>query len=376
MNPKMRRLRSHVMLRSLLLGGSLVGLSACSMLDGIDDVRDSINYKTPKTVNALEVPPDLNAPDYDPTYATIPNGGVSATALARGQGLAGAPTVLPTHDAIKLMREGDVRWLQVNAPPELIWTRLQDFWRVSGINLKRNEPRIGIMETDWAENRAEVPLSGIHKLLGKAFEGMYDAGSRDRFKVRLERPTAQETHIYLSHERAEEIVTGTGVSWQYVPAKPELEAEMLNRLMVFLQGGDPAAQAGQVAESQLTSVPVAMIQLDGGQPALAVGGTLNQVWIRTGVMLGRIGMSVDGQQRANGVYLVTYEGGRGKQEGGFLSRLLKSERDMLKAGAKYQVQVADAGNRTLITVGDAEGNPLKPTVATALLEQLKAEFER
>ncbi|MFN3786541.1 MAG: outer membrane protein assembly factor BamC, partial [Thiothrix sp.] len=321
MNPKIRRPQSRVTLQALLLGGSVAGLSACSMLDGIDDVRDSINYRNPKTVNALEVPPDLNTPDYDLTYATIPGGSVSASALARGQGPVGAPTVLPTHDAIKLMREGNVRWLQVNAPPELLWTRLQDFWRVSGINLKRSEPRVGIMETDWAENRAEIPLSGIHKLLDKAFEGMYDAGSRDRFKVRLERPSAQTTNVYISHERAEEVVTGAGVSWQYVPAKPELEAEMLNRLMVFLQGGDPAEQTGQMAESQMTSVPVSMAQLDGGQPALAVGGSRNQVWIRTGVMLGRIGMSIDAQQRANGVYLATYDGGKEKRTDSFFSRL-------------------------------------------------------
>lgn len=361
--------------RPVMLIGSVLMLSACSGLN-IDAVSDRVDYKNNKSVNALEVPPDLNAPDYDPTYATIPGGAVSAAALARGDAQQGGAVVLPTNAAIQLMREGNVRWLQVNAPAEAVWPKLHEFWRAMGVGVKRDEPRVGIMETDWAENKAEIPLDFIRKTIGKAFEGMYDAGSRDRFKIRLERPAAQATNIYLSHERAEESVSGTGVKWQYAPARPELEAEMLNRLMVFLQGGDATAATAPVAESKLTAVPVALTQLEGGQPGLVVGGAANDVWIRTGVMLGRIGMSIEGQQRANGVYLASYDGDNKDSKQGFFSRLLKSDKDMLKVGGKYQVQISDAGNRSLITVGDADGSPLKPAVATQLLERLKSEFER
>jgi outer membrane protein assembly factor BamC len=362
--------------RPVLVISSVLVLSACSGLN-IDSVSDRVNYKNNKSVNALEVPPDLNAPDYDPTYATIPGGSVSAAALARGEVQNDSRAVLPTNAGIQLMREGNVRWLQVNAPAEAVWPKLQEFWRTMGVGIKRDEPRVGIMETDWAENKAEIPLDFIRKTIGKAFEGMYDAGSRDRFKIRLERPAAQATNVYLSHERAEESVSGTGAKWQYVPARPELEAEMLNRLMVFMQGGDATKTAEPVAEAKLTAVPVAITQLEGGQPALAVGGAANDVWIRTGVMLGRIGMSIEAQQRANGVYLASYSGDAGgDSKQGFFSRLFKSDKDMLKVGSKYQVQISDAGNRSLITVGDADGSPLKPAVATELLERLKSEFER
>lgn len=362
--------------RSALVVSSVLVLSACSSMDL--DVGDRIDYKNSSSINSLEVPPDLSAPSYDPTFATIPGGSVSAAALATGKAQQEQRAVLPSNAGIQLMRDGNVRWLQVNAPAEAVWPKLQEFWRVMGVPIKRDEPRVGIMETDWAENKAEIPLDGVRKMLGKAFEGMYDAGSRDRFKVRLERPSAQATNIYISHERAEDQVTGTGTRWQYVPSRPELEAEMLNRLMVFLQGGDPAkASATPVPESKLTSVPVAMTQLEGGQPALVVGGGANDVWIRTGVMLQRVGMTIEDQQRAQGVYVATYQGSAdGKDKQGFFSRLFKTERDMLKVGSRYQVQISDAGNRSVITVGDAEGSPLKPAVAQGLLERLKAEFER
>lgn len=361
--------------RSTLVISSVLVLSACGSLDF--DVGDRINYKNSSSINTLEVPPDLSAPNYDPTYAMIPGGAVSAAALASGKAKSDDRTVLPTNAGIQLQRDGNVRWLQVAAPAEAVWPKLQEFWRVMGVAIKRDEPRVGIMETEWAENKAEIPLDGIRKLLGKAFEGMYDAGSRDRYKLRLERSSAQATSIYVSHERTEEFVSGTGTKWQYAPSRPELEAEILNRLMVFLQGGDPAKSAAPVPESSLTSVSVAMTQLEGGHPALVVGGGANDVWIRTGVMLQRVGMSIEDQQRGQGVYVASYQGAPdGKEQQSFFSRVFKSDRDMLKIGSRYQIQIADAGNRSVITVGDADGSPLKPGIAKDLLERLKAEFER
>lgn len=361
--------------RSALVISSVLVLSACGSLNF--DVGDRIDYKNSRSINALEVPPDLNSPAYDSKFAVIPGSAVSASALAQGSAQSDSRAVLPANAGLQIMRDGNVRWLQVSAPAEAVWPKLQEFWRVMGVDLKRDEPRVGIMETDWAENKAEIPLDGIRKLLGKAFEGMYDAGSRDRYKMRLERPSAQATNVYLSHERAEEIVSGTGTKWQYAPSRPELEGEMLNRLMIFMQGGDPAKSAAPIPESTLTAVPVAMTKLDAGQPALLVGGGANDVWIRTGIMLGRIGLSIEGQQREQGIYVATYQGDtRDQEKQGFFTRMFKSDRDVLKIGARYQVQIADAGNRSVITVGDADGSPLNPAIANGLLERLKAEFER
>jgi len=364
----------HLSSVALIVSSTLV-LSGCQMLDF--DVGDRIDYKNNKSVNTLEVPPDLSSPDYDPTYATIPGGSVSASALARGQARGDARAVLPVNAGIQVMRDGNVRWLQVNAPAEAVWPKLQEFWRVIGIDIKRDEPRVGVMETDWAENKAEIPMDGVRKLLGKAFEGMYDAGSRDRYKVRLERPSAGVTQVYLSHERAEEHVSGTGTRWEYKPSKPELEGEMLNRLMIFLQGGDAGRQSAPIPEASLTSVPVAMTTLEGGYPALTLGGSANDVWVRTGVMLGRIGLSIEDQQRDKGVYVATYRGDtdRGEKQGLF-TRMFKSDREVMKIGGRYQVMIADAGNRSLITVGDVDGTPLKPAAAQGILERLKSEFER
>lgn len=369
----MKHQTSHLSKRAgqtLLAGSVALLLSACSMVGSLDEVRDSVEYKNNSSINPLEVPPDLSKPNYDNTYAAVPGSAVAVSTLGQGQDGTGA--VLPTSAAIQLMRSGNVRWLQINAPAEAIWAKTRDFWRTMGLTLKRDEPLIGIMETDWAENRAEVPLEGVRKVIGRVFEGMYDAGSRDRFKVRLERE-GQLVNLYLSHERAEEQISPAGGSkWQYVPAKPELEAEMLSRLMLFFQGKEGRAQ---VAEMQQTGIPISLTQLDGGQPALAIGGSLNDVWIRTGVMLGRLGMDIESQQRSNGIYLVNYVA-EDNDGSGFFGRLFGRGGNAPSLSGRYQIQIANTGKQNLITVGDAEGKPLVPAVATALLERLKAEFER
>ncbi len=364
--------KRHVLYPMLALSSGLF-LAACSGMDF--NVADRINYKNSKTINSLEVPPDLSAPNYDTSFA-VSGSSVSAATMAKGAKATG-PAILPTSGGVQLMRDGNVRWLQVKAPAEAIWPKLEEFWRTMGVGLKRNEPRVGIMETEWAENRAEIPLDSIRKTIGKVFEGMYDAGSRDRFRIHLEKPSAQVTNIFLSHERAEEQVTGTGSKWQYQPAKPELEAELLNRLMVFLQGGDPNAATSTATDTNQTSVSVSMTQAERGQPALMVGGNANDTWVRTGVMLGRIGMSIEDQQRERGVYSVTYKGDSGaKSDQGLFKRLFKSDKDTLKVGSHYQVQIVDSGASSLITVGDADGSPVSPALAQLVLNRLKAEFER
>ncbi len=368
----------NIRLSSISLAcASVLVLSACQSLSF--DVGDTIDYKSNKSINALEIPPGLSSPDYDTTYAAIPGGSVSAAALARGEAQGNSRAVLPVNAGSQIMSSGNVRWLQVRAPAEAIWPKLQEFWNVMGFTVKTDEPRVGIMETDWAENKAEIPMDGIRKALGKTFEGMWDAGSRDRYKLRLERPAGGVTNIYLSSERAEEFVSDTGTKWEYKPAKPEVEGEMLNRLMIFLQGGDPShgSRNAAVPEAALTAVPIAMTTLEGGYPALSVGGRANDVWVRTGVMLGRIGMNIEDQQPAKGIYVATYGGdpGRGEKQG-FFSRMFKSDRQIVKTGSRYQIMIADAGNSSVITVGDADGSPLKPKAAQGVLERLKSEFER
>ena len=152
--------------KTILVCSTVSVLTACSAFDL--STGDTIDYKNSRSINTLEIPPGLNSPDYDPTYATLPGGAISAAAVQSGVANSKSNAVLPSNAGAQILREGNVRYLQVAAPADAVWPKLQEFWQVMGIGIKRDEPRVGIMETDWAENRANIPTDSIRGFLGKA----------------------------------------------------------------------------------------------------------------------------------------------------------------------------------------------------------------
>jgi outer membrane protein assembly factor BamC len=140
------------------------------MLEG-----DRIDYKSAEKARGprLEVPPDLTQLQRDNRYA-IPeaNKGV-ATASGYQLEQQNKPTtdvtVAPTSkgDEIRIERDGSQRWLVVKQTPEQLWPQIKDFWQDSGFLINIESPDTGVMETDWAENRAKIPQDFIRNTLGK-----------------------------------------------------------------------------------------------------------------------------------------------------------------------------------------------------------------
>src|SRR5690606_5562836 len=129
------------------------------------------------------------------------------------------------------------RWLVVGQAPEALWPRIKDFWQENGFLIDVDSPQTGIMETDWAENRAKIPQDFLRKTIGQIFDSLYSTGERDKFRTRLERRADGVTEIYISHRGAEEELTGSDKEttvWTPRPADPGLEAEFLSRMMTYL----------------------------------------------------------------------------------------------------------------------------------------------
>lgn len=362
---------------SIGLAVSLVlGLAGCSSIGKVVQLPEpKIDYKNSKSVKSLDVPPDLSSPEYDDTYARLPSGGVSANAYGQRQHIGQAAVnsaVLPAVNGVSMVNQGGVRYLQVAAAPEVLWPKLTGFWSTLGVSLMKDEPQIGVMETEWAENRAGLPMDWLRKITGSVFQGVYDAGVRDKFRLRVER-AANGTNVYVSHQRAEEqVFSGGGVKWELKPADPELEAIILNRIALHL--GGKAAKPVSANVSTVSNVVMTSVE---GRPALRVSGGFSDVWLRTGVVLEQSGMSIEGQQKNAGIYNVVYRGAKStrKQEGWF-SKIFKTNKEVVKVGGDYQIHVADSGAYSLISVSNAEGEPVDVSVSQAMLTELKSFYQR
>ena len=359
-----------------LASGALV-LGGCSSFNSpLKLPEHKIEYKNSKSVKSLEVPPDLSSPEFDSTYAVGANGTVSAAAYNRhdGQVAVSRANVLPTVSGLQIKRAGSVSWLEVQAPADVLWPKLTAFWTKLGISLKSNEPRIGLMETEWAENRAGLPMDWLRKALGTVFQGTYDAGSRDKFKLRIERPSPSVTNIFITHRGAEEMLSPDGgIKWEKRPADANLEAEVLNRLSAFLQGDRQAATATSTVKQIVNAATWSSVQ---GRAALKVADNRKRTWLRVGVMLERAGIGIEKQNQAGGVYDVVYRGDEQQGKRGWFSKIFKGNKDSVSVGNEYQIHLSNAGANTLIMATDSEGQPLNEKATRAILSKLKLEFDR
>ena len=196
---------------------TLTLLAACSTsLDTLLPDRRP-DYRKSTLAQPLEIPPDLTASTIDDTLVVPelnPAGSAKLSAYASERGGAQpqpvkAEAVLPLQAGITLEQAGNQRWLTVAAPPDRVWPKVREFWTSNGFALKRDDPTIGIMETDWMENRADIPQDGVRAVLKKYLDVLYSAPTRDRFRVRLERVgEGRATEVYLAHSGVEEMAVG------------------------------------------------------------------------------------------------------------------------------------------------------------------------
>jgi len=343
----------------LSLLGIAVALSACSVLE-----NDKIDYKSAKKGVTLDVPPDLNQLSRDTRY-NVPGSSVSARELQAGQASVTPPlekAAALTVGDVTIERDGNQRWLVVNRPADKIWDPVRDFWLESGFNMAIEKPELGILETDWAENRAKLPQDVIRSTLGKVFDSLYSTSERDRFRTRLERRADGKTEIYVTHRGMQEVYANQqkdSTIWQPRAADPELETEFLRRIMVRLGSTEEQSKAVVAAGgTKPTVAQSARVTTLNGQPAVEIDEAFDRAWRRVGVALDRTGFTVEDRDRSKGLYFVRYVPANPDTEEkkkGFFGSLFGSKAEAKPA--KYQVAVRSEGAKSSVVVLGENGQP-------------------
>lgn len=359
----------------------VIGLAGCSTVDGLMN-GDKVDYRASAATKTagLEIPPDLTQLSRESRYRQDDSGAVSAAAYqSTPSNVSTVPTVAPAGDeSLRIERSGNDRWLVTSMTPEQLWPQLQAFWRERGFNLTVDQADVGVMETEWNENRAKLPQDFIRNTIGKIFESVYSTGERDKFRTRVER-NANGSDIYVSHRGMIEVATGPqkdSTVWQPRPADPELEAEMLRRLLLKLGAKEEQAKA-----LMATGAPqAARARVVAGQPsAIEVDEGFDRAWRRVGIALDRSGFTVEDRDRVQGIYYVRYADlkATNKEEPGFFGKLLglgKNKNDPDNV-ARYRVQVKGEGERSTVSVlndkGGAETGETASRITKLLVEDLK-----
>ncbi len=358
-----------------------LAVSACQTIAE----KRKIDYKSTRTLPSLDIPPDLSAPegskdaqDNAPSSATY--SGFVTDKSSQAKSSTGSD-VLPDFDNMQLQRDGQIRWLSVKASPEQLWPRIREFILSRGLIIDKENQQTGVIETDWAENRANVG-SGTQRLLAKSLGTLYSTGLRDKYRIRLERGASPgTTDIYLSHRGMEETIVernpGTEIGttmWQARPSDPSLEAEMLRLLMVSLGTKEDKANS-MVASLANTSAPLrAKLSGQEGDMTLTLQDDFERAWRRVGLSLDRTSFTVQDRDRSKGIYYVRYidPDKVGKKKGFFSRMFSKKEKE---ATNEYQIHVKSDASASQVEVLNKDGTPEKTKtserILTLLYEQLK-----
>ena len=366
-----------------------IGLLGCSSVGNLMEA-DRIDYKSATSKDSaarLDIPPDLTQLQRDNRYA-IPeaaSGTVTASGYHQNQETRALTTaaIAPKESPVaKMERDGSQRWLVVNRTPEVLWQQIKDFWMDSGFLINVDLPEAGVMETDWAENRAKIPQDLIRRTLGKVFDFLYSTGERDKFRTRLERGSDGVTEIYISHRGAQEELAGINKEstvWTARPSDPELEAEFLSRLMARLSEVDKK-EAVQAKTKEIERQSRANLVNDDGKDYITVDEAFDRTWRRVGLALDRVGFTVEDRDRSKGLYFVRYVDqnidAKGKDaEKGFLSRVFSSSSNKEKFASRYQIVVKEIDGRSVISVLDNAGKSEPSSISKKILSLLYAQLK-
>lgn len=365
-----------------------IAVAGCSSVSDIIPDSKKVDYKSASKAPTLEVPPDLSQIARDDRYAVPDAAGKGSatfsayTADRTPAAQAQNTSVLPTVDKVRVERSGNQRWLVVTASPDQLWGPVKDFWQETGFIIAVERPDAGVMETDWAEDRAKIGSDFIRDTLGKFMDSIYSSGERDKFRTRLE-PGAEPgtTDIFISHRGMEEVYTSAAkddTRWQPRPPNPELEAEMLRRLMVRLGAENQRAAASVAAAKAEPRAKLA--RNNDGAGTLEVYERFDRAWRRVGLALDRVGFTVEDRDRSKGLYFVRYvdaDANTKKGSSGWLDKLSfwKSSDPVASAKVQYRIYVAESGQNTTVQVLSSEGGTDKSETAKKILDLLYQQLQ-
>lgn len=369
---------------SLLAAVAVLAGCSASLLES-----KKVDYKSSGKLPTLEIPPDLTSPNRDERYAVpdiSPKGSATYSAYSverDGKQPSSSQDVLPDIEKMRVERAGSQRWLVVSGVPDKVWPLVKDFWQEMGFIINLELPDAGVMETDWAENRAKIPQDFIRNTLGALIDQAYSTAERDKFRTRLETgKEAGTTEIYISHRGMMEVYASEGKDrtvWQPRPSDPELEAEMLRRLMVRL--GTDEARAKSIMAADPKQERAKLTRAGDGTGSLDLQEGFDRAWRRVGLALDRVGFTVEDRDRVKGLYFVRYvdpESDNKKDDKGFFSKLAFWRSDSKADAAnqpQYRIYIKGSGEASTVQVLTREGGVDKSDTSKKILgllfEQLK-----
>lgn len=351
-------------LRWLFLLVTVTALGACSWLVGGEQQSSSAELLAP-----LEIPPDLVTPVGDPRLArpVLPKRtaskpmDTSAMVCQCSEPPKIGEKVLPAGKGVQRMRDGSRRWLSVQAEPEQVWPLVRKFLDIRGYRVLRDEPAIGLLETDWKARYVEEKGADDTTSDGQT-------NWRESLRIRIE-PSEQtgRADVFLSQRNSQRMTGGSESEsgWELRPVNEDRAVEMLNRLAQYLAG-----------ENVMDAVPLqplaARIDVNSSEnTVIVVEARFDLTWRRTALALTNLGFTIEDRDRTNRLFHIYNDLSAGLTE----TELKHGKKKSATVREEYWIRVQEVGESTHISVRNKADRVDESQVAQHLLTLLLAQLK-
>lgn len=304
------------------------------------------------TQQPLEVPPDLDNPQQGRQMELPPELATTYSSYRQTQKDGPLVKVAPEFKSMRFVREGGLYWVEIQDTPENIWSDLREFFVRVGFEIKAEYPQVGLMETNWVENRIGIPTNWFAKLIRK----LYSTGLLDKYRIRVERVSdTNVTRVFISHQGLKEVAAGEGqvtpdssveTYWASRSSESELEVEMLMRFMAYRGIGEEAARTAVAAAP---AVERSKLEVQQNQDVLVVNDNFARTWRYLEIAMDRLGYVIEDRNRSAGIYYIRLpENFRVQADKGFLG--IFSSNEVKPKTDAYMLLVESRAEKTVVSV--------------------------
>lgn len=372
---------------------SVWALSACSSVNNLTSRLPSRapDYRQSTVGRSIEAPPDLTrnnlgtqleVKDFHPSAITSYN---DLNQLGVKKNKRGYIEVLPELYGVSIDHTADnLPYITIDLDANTAWTWVSEYWANNGVRLAISEPAIGVMETDWLENKSSLPQTGITGFISGVLGFLHDSDQRDRYRIRFTR-VGDKTQILLIYSMAEQeaerdFQSGkdpAGFTWKLSDNKnPEMQLEMTRRLALYLSLRLENQQQGasQLSDNNaLGSQKVAFLSMYEQQPSIQINLDYAQSWRTLGIALDKASFSVESSQLETGTYRVRYAPQSDEKASSFFVNLWDKNKSKTRR-PQYLIRLADKGNYTIAVVQNLSGQAVSKEEANTVLQTLYSAF--
>ena len=323
-------------------------------------------YAGAKTLEPLQMPPDLSQPNYEGgSLSTI----TSYLGYEKSLNTQDSSQELRNYSGMRFVRDGSQFWLDINDTPTHVWQSLRAFFGQLGFKIIYEKPDLGLIQTNWQENKYSPATNWFTKFVGK----LASTEVMDGYRAHLEYDeTKKITRVFILHQgvREEVVDDGNGTTtneWVRLSPNPELEVEMLMRFMVYRGMGEKAAKT-EIAQAKVVEKAILTQTADGY--VLQYNDSFPRAWRLVGIAMDRMGVLVEDRNYSAGVYYVQLSDTfKLDEKTGIFTSASKPSKD------KYLITLEDKGDKTLIMV-KARGEVGKdlPAVSKKILSEIKSNL--